>query len=129
MKQKEIAGAFVQIPIDEIFHTYGRILNNHVYAIYDCKTDAKSITLESIENSNILFKLIVHTSAVKNSYWKIIGKKDLPEDLKVPVPFFKQEIGDQNDCSIVADENIKKVRPEDCIGLERLAIWEHDHVE
>lgn len=129
MRQKETIGAFVRVPIDETYHTYGRIINNLVYAFYDFRTESEISDFKLIEKSNILFKLIVHRSAVTKGYWKIIGLQELPEDLKIPVPFFTQTIGNHNDCSIVTDGNSIKVEPIDCIGLERLAVWEHDHVE
>jgi immunity protein 26 of polymorphic toxin system len=129
MRQKETIGAFVRVPIDETYHTYGRIINNLVYAFYDFKTESEIADLDLIEKSNILFKLIIHRSAVTKGYWKIIGVKELPEDLKVPVPFFRQAIGNHNDCWIVIDDDSKKVDPAACVDLERLAVWEHDHVE
>jgi hypothetical protein len=131
MRQKETIGAFVRVPIDETYHTYGRMINRSVYAFYDFKTDSETVDLDSIEGSAVLFKLMVIKDAVTKGYWKKIGIKELPEDLKAPVPFFKQEVGLPNDCSIIFVEgsNIKKVSPEDCVGLERFAAWEHDHVE
>jgi hypothetical protein len=129
MRQKEIIGAFVRVPIDETYHTYGKIINKLVYAFYDFKTDEEISDMEMIEKSNILFKLIIHRSAVTKGHWKIIGIKELPEKLKAPVPFFKQEFGNHDDCSIVIDGNSKKVDPADCIGLERLAVWGYVNVE
>jgi hypothetical protein len=119
------------VPIDETYHTYGRMINRSVYAFYDFKTDSETVDLDSIEGSAVLFKLMVIKDAVTKGYWGKIGIKELPEDLKEPVPFFKQEVGLPNDCSIIFVEgsNIKKVSPEDCVGLERFADWEHDHVE
>lgn len=122
-------GSFVRVPIDGRYHTYGRIINKLVYAFYDFKTDLEISDLDLIEKSNVLFKLIVHRSAINSGGWKIIGKKELPEDLKVPVPFFKQEIGNPDDCSIVTEGNSRKATQEECEGLERLAVWEHDHVQ
>ena|ERR1700743_1376357 len=129
MRQKETIGAIIRVPIDEKYHTYGRIINSLVYAFYDMKTNSEITDLDLIEKSNILFKLIVHKSAVTQGYWKIIGVRELPQNLKEPVPFFKQEIGNLNDCSIVIDGNSKKVSPKDCIGLERLAVWGYPNVE
>ncbi|MDR3693813.1 immunity 26/phosphotriesterase HocA family protein [Mucilaginibacter sp.] len=129
MRQKEIIGAFLRVPIDEKDHTYGRIISKLVYAFYDFKTDLEITNLELIEKSNVLFKLIIHRDAVTKGYWKIIGIKELPEDLKVPVPFFKQEIGNPDECSIVAEDESRKATQQQCVGLERLAVWEHDHIE
>jgi hypothetical protein len=129
MKQKEIIGAFVRVPVDETYHTYARIVNKLIYAFYDFKTTSETPDLESVENADVLFKLIVNESAINSLGWKIIGVKELPENLKLPVSFFKQEIGNHNDCSIITDDHIKKVDPTECAGLERLAVWNHIHVE
>jgi hypothetical protein len=63
MRQKEIIGAFVHVPIDAKYHTYGRIISDLIYAFYDLKTDSEISDLNLIEKSNVLFKLIVHKSA------------------------------------------------------------------
>ena len=75
MRQKEIIGAFVKIPIDENTHTYGRIIKNHTYAFYDFKTSVEVTNLEEIEKSKVLFKLMVHISAITKTHWKIIARK------------------------------------------------------
>jgi len=129
MRQKAVIGAFLRIPIDAKYHTYGRIINKLVYAFYDFKTDLEVSDLDLIEKSDILFKLLIHRSAINSGGWKIIGKKELPEDLKVPVPFFKQEIGSPDDCSIVTGDESRIATQEECGGLERLAVWEHQHVK
>ena len=95
------------------------------------KQISETADLNLIEEANILFRLMVIKDAVTKGYWKKVGIKELPKDLQVPVPFFKQEIGHPNDCSIifVEGESIKKVTPNECVGMERFAVWEHDQVE
>jgi hypothetical protein len=127
MRQKELIGAFFRVPIDEKFHTYGRILND-TYAFYDFKTDDEVTNIDLIEKAEILFKLFVKAKPIKNGQWKIIGAKELPDDLKAPVPFFMQEIGNLNNCWISINGIQQKATVDECAGLERLAVWEDFHV-
>lgn len=120
MRQKEMIGAFVRVPIDDTYHTYSRIINKLVYAFYDFKTTSENPNLEQIERANVLFKLIIHISAINKGGWRIVGVRELPEDLKIPVPFFKQEIGNHNDCSIVIEGHSMKVTREECRGWKDL---------
>ncbi len=129
MKQKESIGAFVRVPIDDKFHTYGRIICEYRYAFYDFRTDIIDPDLSKIQNSDILFKLIVHKNAVTKGFWKIIGKLELPDELKKPLPFFIQNVGNYQDCLIDINGVRKEATLSECYGLERLAIWDHMHVE
>jgi len=129
MRQKEVVGAFVRVPIDDTYHTYGRIINDGKYAFYDFRTDQQVVDLDEIEKSNVLFKLLVSEIPVKKGIWKIVGIKELPEDLKQPVPLFIQDVGDPKICHLDIKDERKKVSPEECIGVERFAAWSHQHVE
>jgi hypothetical protein len=129
MKQKEIVGAFLKVPIDDKYHSYGRIIIDNKYAFYDFKTDQEETDLDKIEKAKVIFKVLVSETPVKTGRWKIIGVKELPEDLKQPVPLFIQEIGHPEICYIDINDERRQVRPEECIGIERFAAWSHEHVE
>jgi len=129
MKKKKNIGAFLRVPIDEKYHTYGRIISEGVYAFYDCKTDLEITDLETIEKSLVLFKVFVHNSAIRRGGWQIIGTKELPPELKEPVPFFIQEIGRPDICWIDINGVQTKATPSECIGLERFSVWEYQHIE
>lgn len=51
--------------------------------------------------------------------------------LNVPILKFQQDIFNPNDCEIWDDAGnmVRKMRPEDCVGLERQAAWGYSHVE
>jgi len=127
--RKRAIGAFIRIPIDENYHTYGRIIRNYVYAFYDLRTDLEITDLELIEKSPVLFKLWIHRSAINQGGWEIIGAKELLYDLKAPVTFFSQEIGHPEICQLDIEGIKKRVEPYECIGLERLSIWYYEHVQ
>lgn len=129
LKQKEILGAFFKVQIDEVYHTYGRIIANYVYAFYDYKTNQDESDLELIAQSKIIFKILVNQRVIKSGTWKIIGVSELSEELKETVPFFIQEIGDPRICWIDWNGKRERVEPQECIGLERLAVWDQIHVE
>lgn len=129
LKQKEILGAFFKVQIDEGYHIYGRIIANYVYAFYDFRTNQEETDLSLIEQSKIIFKILVNHKAIKSGAWKIIGVGELPADLKETVPFFIQEIGDLTNCWIDWNGSCEKVEYLECIGLERLAVWDQIHVE
>jgi len=128
-KQKEVLGAFFKVQIDNNYHTYGRIIANYVYAFYDFKTNKEESDLLKIEKSKIIFKIFVNHKAIASGAWKIVGVSELSSELEQTVPFFIQEIGDIRCCWIDLNGNRTKVVVEDCIGLERLAIWDQVHVE
>ena len=119
----------MRIPIDETYHTYGRIISEVVYAFYDCKTALEITDLEMIEKAPVIFKVPVHNSAIRRGKWEVIGTMELPAELKEPVPFFIQEISKPEICWIDIDGIRKKATPSDYIGLERLAVWEYEHIE
>lgn len=128
-KQKEILGAFFKVQIDNDYHTYGRIIANYVYAFYDFKTNREESDLTLIEQSKIIFKILVNSKAIKSGEWNIIGVSELPKDLKDTVPFFIQEIGDLTTFWIDQNGARERVEYQECIGLECLAVWDQIHVE
>ena len=82
-----------------------------------------------LKKKQILFKVIVNDSTIKSGAWKIIRVKELDEDLKQIVPFFMQEIGQPEVCWISWNGEEKRVDLQECLGLERLAVWDQIHVE
>ena len=54
-KQKRIVGAFLKIPLDEVNHSYGRVLEEAVFAFYDAKT-REELPLIEVQAKPILFK-------------------------------------------------------------------------
>ena len=68
--------------------------------------------------------------AVTSGRWIIVGNVPLDDTLLNPLLFFVQDIMRKDRFSIY--EKGGKIRPatkEECVGLERAAVWEPSHVE
>lgn len=128
-KQKETPGGIVKIKFDELYHTYGRILNYGDVALYDYKTDQEITDLNQIIKHPIIYKMIVNDNAVKNGRWPIIGVVSLEEELK-NTKYYLEDFGRPDFCKIIENGNIRYNVPKaEGIGLEVGAVWDPTHVE
>jgi len=109
---------------------YARILKNSSYAFYDLISDDQITDLTYITSRSILFIITVDVYPVRSGRWVKIGT--LPLELeKLPMNFM-QDIIDLNQLSLYdpnTGEITERVTFEQCIGLERTASWEAEHVE
>jgi hypothetical protein len=126
-KQKGKVGAFVKIPLDEKTHSYGRILEDAVFAFYDAKTD-KDLSLMEAQSKPILFKVPVMDRAVTSGRWEIVGIAPLEDSLKALPRFFKQD-PINNKLSTYYRGEERPATAEECEGLEKAAVWDAEHVE
>jgi hypothetical protein len=125
--KKFTPGAFVRIPLDDGSFGYGRLLEFPYTAFYDLRTDISTADIDAIAERPVLFTLAVHKSALDG--WEIIGSKPLEEPLRQPVVQFMQDTADPSHCTIVDSAgNERPASPEDCVGLERVAVWEAKHI-
>ncbi|MGQ5640794.1 MULTISPECIES: hypothetical protein [unclassified Streptomyces] len=93
----------------------------------DLTMDAEKLTSF---DQDPLFVVAVHKTAYSTGRWgAIIGRA--PKDALPPIPvFFRQNVLNPADCVIVdADGSETKVAPEECVGLERSAVWSAEHIE
>jgi hypothetical protein len=129
-RQKFVPGAIVKIPLDETYHTYGRLLVRPYVAVYDYRTDADQADLQEIIKRAILFIVCVYDYAITKGRWEIIGKVSLDSDnVEVPPQFIQDSYAPYN-CSLIdALGNLTPATIEECRGLERSAVWEPEHVE
>jgi Immunity protein 26 len=120
-------GAVLCVSLDRQWHTYARILKYPKIAFYDCRVAAPEDLL-TIAKRPVLFVLAVGGRAHKD-HWPVIGHVPL-ETAPVPIPDqFMQAIG-SGACRIV-DEffNSRAAQPQECVALERVAVWDPKHVE
>lgn len=118
----------MRIPLPDGTFGYGRVLEEPFDAFYAYRTMNPEADLDKIASSPILFKLAVRYPAP--SPWKIIGWRALEERLTQPVVQFRQDIADFRRCTIFdTTGNARAVEPHECVGLERLAVWEQRHIE
>jgi hypothetical protein len=126
--EKYSPGAVLRIQLADGSFGYGRLRAFPFVAFYDFHTKERVSDLNEITSKSILFTLAVHESV--QDTWEIIGEMPLEESLKQPVVQFMQDVIDYRKCWIVDSEgNEGPARPEECLGLERAAVWEAQHVE
>lgn len=121
-------GTFLRIPLDDGSFGYGRVLANPYIAFYDYRTAAPESDLTALASKPILF--IQSVRLVDSARWVNIGAMDLEGDAAKPVVRFMQDLADFRECTIFDTAGMeRKATPEDCIGLERAAVWEPHHIE
>jgi hypothetical protein len=121
-------GTFLRIPLADGSFGYGRTLVIPFVAYYDHRTQTPDSDLDRIASKPILFKVAVRYRK-PNSY-KIIGWKALDENLTQPIVQFMQDVGDFRRCTIFDTAgSSRNADPQECVGLERMAVWEETNVE
>jgi hypothetical protein len=126
--KKHTTGSFVRIALADGSFGYGRLLESPYAAFYNYRTTHPDSDLDRIASQPILFKTAVNQTAL--SGWEFIGRRALEEHLKEPLVRFMQDIGNFRDCTIFDTAgNRRSATPEECVGLERAAVWEKEGIE
>lgn len=121
-------GDILIVPLNDGNYTYCRVRDYSWISVYEIKASNELTSLAEILSAPILFSVCVHKSAFKK--WKKVGNIELDEVLKKLVPSFRQNKIDLNKCSLQdEDGNVKNVTPEECVGVEKSAVWDAIHVE
>jgi hypothetical protein len=121
-------GTFLRIPLADGTFGYGRTLSPAYDAFYDYRTESPDSDLDRIASKPILFKIAVR-HLVPGS-WEVIGRRKLEEPLTRPIVYFRQDVGDFRRCEICdTADNVRSAEPQECVGLERMAVWDEHHVE
>jgi len=124
---KRKIGDILKIELGDGTHTYARTLPDATFAIYDARTSEDLPIMETVERP-ILFYVAVMNHAVKEKRWIVVGHKTLEEGLQGP-PRFIQDALNWKRFSIYEDGRIRPATRQECLGLEREAVWEPEHVE
>jgi hypothetical protein len=121
-------GSFLRVPLADGTFGYGRALIMTHDAFYDYRTETPDTDLDRIASNPILFKLAVRHQEPKR--WELIGLRELEKHLTQPIVQFSQDIGNFRDCTIFDTVgNSRSAKPEECVELERLAVWDQEGVE
>ena len=127
-KQKHKPGSFVRIALADGSFGYGRLLESPYAAFYQHRTMSPDSDLDGIGARPVLFKTAVRHLALES--WEPIGWRALEEHLRQPLVRFMQDVGDFRRCTIFDTAgNRRAAEPQDCVGLERAAVWEQDSIE
>lgn len=128
-RQERIVGDVVRINLGDGFHSYARVLPEALFAFYDSRSK-QDVPIDKIITSPVLFQVPVMDHAVKRGRWIVVGNAPLDQVLLNPPPRFIQDPLRKDHFSIY--EKGGKIRPatrEECVGLERAAVWEPMHIE
>jgi hypothetical protein len=127
-KQKHKTGTFVRIALADGSFGYARLLESPYAAFYQHRTTNPDSDLDRIASKPILFKTAVRHLALDS--WELIGWRSLEEHLTQPLVRFTQDLGDFRRCTIFDTAgNERDAEPQDCVGLERAAVWEQESIE
>ena len=80
------------------------------------------------DSSQLLFRIWVHKSAYSSGRWEKIGNSEIPPELASEVPRFNQD-PISGSLSIHQSGREYSATEEECVKLERAAVWEPNHVE
>jgi hypothetical protein len=130
-RQRFEPGAVLRVDLDEATHTYARMLSHPPYlAVYDARSGDDDVAVEVIVGRPVLFVVAVAYAAWRSGRWRQVGVIPLAA-ADVPIPeFFGQDIGDPRQCQVVDHLGRERAAtPEECVGLERSAVWAAEHVE
>jgi hypothetical protein len=127
-KQKHRAGVFVRIVLADGSFAYARLLESPYAAFYNYRTTSPDSDLDRIASSPILFRIAIRHLAL--TMWEVIGQRELEQQLTQPVVQFTQDLGDFRRCTIFDTVGPERAaEPQECVGIERAAVWERESVE
>ena len=128
--QQRTVGSVFQINLGDNKFAYGQILDKG-YVFFDYPFEKRIEDIDILMDCNTLFIVMVYKDVITSKRWEKIGKIPIRESLKIlPMKFIQDSI-DSSKFSLY-NPNTGEITPckkEDCIGLERAAVWEGSHVE
>jgi hypothetical protein len=122
-------GDILKVGIDNVSHTYARILNDASVAFYDCKTSEELKDIEKIILSPVLFIITVNREVLISGEWPKIGSIPLEDHLKKNPPKYIKAFGHKNRFEIYDNGKIRPATKDECLGLELMASWAKQHIE
>jgi len=122
-------GAVVVIPLDDGFHSYGQMLDDPEYALFDIRTTDK-LSPDDVVLRPVAFRLWVMRYAHSTGRWIKIGNAQINGALQQPVLRYNQDALKPKDIRLTYDGcNGPLGSIDDCENLECAAVWDPEHVE
>jgi hypothetical protein len=128
VKGRITEGSIYKIPIEVNRYSYARVIKDKAFAFYNY-LGKDNLNLNDILELDVLFILHLYPRSVNKSQWEKIGSKELDEKFKKLPPQFIQDVWDFDNIQIYENGSFRKATKKECIGLERMAVWEVEHVE
>ena len=121
-------GTFLRIPLEDGSFGYGRVLMRPYMALYHYQTVEPSSDLDEIARQPVMFKQAVRL--FRSDGWVTLGRRPLAGEVARPVVRFMQSLGDFRKCTIFdTTGRERRVTPAECVGIERAASWDANHIE
>lgn len=128
--KKDQIGNIIRIRIEEDAYGFGRVVEGGFIEFYDVKLSASQAQeLDNrLSDARVLFTLSVHKSWKKNDNWEVVGNNP---NLISGIPYqFMQNLANPQDIQLIDPSgNPHPATYEEVQGVERLAVWEDNHVE
>lgn len=105
---------------------FGRVLEEPFVAFYEHK--AGDFTIDDVVERNIIFTIPVVNQAITRGRWSVIGRRPLSPQLRAPIPTFRQDDKSGKLYILIGNTEVPAT-PKECVGLERAAVWDPEHVE
>jgi Immunity protein 26 len=133
-RQRRRPGKIVKIDLGNSEAALGLVLTEPLIAFYDKQFGYEEVCPKYVSDLPILFTLMVMNHAVISGRWTIVGESDIPDNLKVPPKFCKEDLvsGEKSiyqEIPELAPHYERPATPDECDGLEAAAVWEAQHVE
>lgn len=120
-------GTVLSIELADGSFGFGELVEPPFVTFYGIRGTEPMQSVESIISSPQLFTIAVHDEVVASS--KVVGSRDLGSQPQRHIFQFVQDLFDPEVCMIFDNlGNERAATPEECIGLERSAVWELRHV-
>lgn len=132
-RQDFVEGAIVRIAYEGGEHTYAQLLVDPWIRVFDA-AGKEFADLSQLVTRPVLFKVAIHTFAVIEGRWPIVGHVPLrPEDRRIPDQFVQDLLNPANlrilTTSTDGDWKERPATAAECEGLEAASVWDPEHVE
>lgn len=129
-KQRRIPGSILEIQLEDQSLSYAQVLKMGV-AFFDLNTKDSLTDLNVLLEKPVLFIIEIYDHIITKGRWRIVGNLPIRTDLINPPLKFIQDQLDPDKFELydpISGDSYPATRDE-CIGLERAAVWEAEHVE
>ena len=126
--QRRTVGAVHAVPLGDGTISFALTLPEADFAFFDMRTTEFSLPSDLLSKP-ILFRVAVHKYAYNKGRWLKVGKLEVPNELLKAVPKFIQDALHPERFEIYLSGNVLPATRDECVGLERAAVWDPQHIE
>ncbi|MBC3809744.1 hypothetical protein H8K52_20635 [Undibacterium seohonense] len=126
-RQRRTIGSIVIIPIDDFF-IHAQVLPEVDMVFFNTKGKT-NLTPDEIVNTQVLFREAVNDDAIRDGRWLKAGKASISKENSQPLPKFIQDALNPTKFEIYVGGVIRSAKREECLNLQRCAVWAVNHIE